>query len=167
LSVFAMPETTFACNAADEAAMSDIGAMIAKAVLASGGAVIYLQGTLGMGKTTLSRAIIQALGWADKVKSPTYTLVESYDLEPLTVAHFDLYRLADPEELEFMGIRDYDQPNTLCLVEWPDRGLGILPKADLTIELTEHQSGRQLGFTAHSPTGEQLCAEIQPQATAG
>lgn len=162
-----MPEPTFACEAVDEAAMSDIGATLAKAVRQTGGGVIYLQGTLGMGKTTLSRAIIQALGWTDKVKSPTYTLVESYDLPSITVAHFDLYRLADPEELEFMGIRDYDQPNTLCLVEWPDRGQGILPKADMTIELTDRSPGRRLNFTSHSPIGEQMRSVIEAEIMAG
>lgn len=104
------------------------------------GSVIYLQGTLGMGKTTLSRALVQGLGWQGRVKSPTYTLFEEYSLADTQVLHFDLYRLADAEELEFMGIRDLDAESSIWLVEWPDKGAGFLPPADILLTLTEGES---------------------------
>ena len=145
-------------TAADEAAMITLGARLAAA--REPGMVVYLNGELGMGKTTLSRGFIQSLGHSGAVKSPTYTLVEPYELVGLTVYHFDFYRLHDPEELEFMGIRDYFDGVNVCLVEWSERGEGILPPADLVINIEPEGSGRMLHISAASPLGKRVADQL-------
>jgi len=144
--------------AADEEAMLALGARLAEAT--GGRGVIYLHGDLGAGKTTLSRGIIRGLGHVGAVKSPTFTLVEPYEIGDLRAFHFDLYRLVDAEELEYLGIRDYFDGEALCLVEWPQRGAGVLPKADLDITISPQGAGRVLRLQAHSVRGSTWCAAL-------
>lgn len=149
---------------ANEAATVKIGKKLAnalKSVASDQGVVIFLHGTLGAGKTTFTRGVIQGLGHQGAVKSPTYTIVEPYEqLEPATW-HFDLYRLGDPEELEFMGIRDYLAPGNVCLVEWPERGAGILPEPDLDLTLTPTGEGRTLRMASRTGIGHALLEQVQ------
>ena len=121
------------------------------------GGILYLEGPLGAGKTTLVRGILRALGHQGSVKSPTYTLVESYEAGGLRLHHFDLYRLADPEELEYLGARDFFDADALCLVEWPSKGAGLLPAADLEIILECAGEGRRLTLLPRSAWGRRLC----------
>lgn len=143
---------------ADEQAMSDFGARIAR--ITQGHGLVFLEGNLGMGKTTLSRGIIRGLGHVGAVKSPTFTLVEPYEIGDVRAFHFDLYRLVDPEELEFLGIRDYFEDDALCLIEWPDKGAGFLPKPDLTITISPQDSGRSLTILSQGSRGEAWCAAL-------
>jgi len=143
---------------ADEQAMSDFGARIARVTRGHG--LIFLEGNLGMGKTTLSRGIIRGLGHVGAVKSPTFTLVEPYEIGDIRAFHFDLYRLVDPEELEFLGIRDYFEDDALCMIEWPDKGAGFLPKPDLTITISPQDSGRSLKILSQGSRGDAWCAAL-------
>ncbi len=143
---------------ANEDAMVVLGNRIAQ--VTQGHGIIFLDGDLGAGKTTLSRGIIRGLGHVGAVKSPTFTLVEPYEIGETRAFHFDLYRLVDPEELEFLGIRDYLEDDALCLIEWPQKGAGFLPKPDLTITISPHDSGRSLNLSPQGLRGESWCAAL-------
>lgn len=129
---------------------------------------VFLQGDLGAGKTTLSRYWLQARGHQGRVKSPTYTLVEPYELPDGRAYHFDLYRLNDPEELELIGIRDYMQDQqALLLIEWPSRGQPILGRPDWELSLTVAEDGsRQLSWAAHSAAGQQALNQLKARCGA-
>lgn len=147
---------------ADEKATVAFGQTLAKHCPA--GLNIHLYGDLGAGKTTLVRGLIQSFIPDTKVKSPTYTLVEDYDVSGSKnnpnqlkhLYHFDLYRLGDPEELEYMGGRDYFSEDAVCLIEWPQRGKGWLAEPDLEITLKYQEDGRNLEFQSHTDKGRLL-----------
>ena len=140
---------------ADEAATVDVGAKIGAGLTA--GDVVFLEGELGAGKTTFTRGVLRARGHTGAVKSPTYTLCEPYELDDThLVCHLDLYRLSDPEELEFLGFRDYLASGAIVLIEWPSCGEGWLPNPDLKIELSETGSGRALRVSALTINGSQV-----------
>lgn len=124
------------------------------------GIIVYLHGDLGAGKTTLTRGVVQGLGHKGNVKSPTYTLVEPYELPHWNVYHFDLYRLSDPEELEFMGIRDYFAENTCSFIEWPEKGQDFLPKADLQITIEYADTQRKIVFEAETKIAQSLLTHL-------
>ena len=118
------------------------------------GGVVYLDGNLGMGKTTLVRGLLRGLGYIGPVKSPTYTIVEPYELDAGEVYHFDLYRISDAEELEYMGIRDYFRDDVLCLVEWAEMGKGVLPEPDIIVHLDLVRSGRAVSIESKTAYGD-------------
>jgi len=144
---------------ADEAATEQFGAQLAQAL--APGLAIYLSGNLGAGKTALVRAVLRGLGYQGKVKSPTFTLVELYAISRLTIYHFDLYRFRDPNEWLEAGFRDYFGPDTICLVEWPEKAEGMLPPADLRITLQIQDFGRSVEIEAGTEAGTQCLTRLQ------
>ncbi|RDL42994.1 tRNA (adenosine(37)-N6)-threonylcarbamoyltransferase complex ATPase subunit type 1 TsaE [Marinomonas piezotolerans] len=135
-----------------EEAMELFGEKLAGALKQGG--VVYLDGNLGMGKTTLVRGLLRGLGYIGPVKSPTYTIVEPYELDGGEVYHFDLYRISDAEELEYMGIRDYFRDDVLCLVEWAEMGKGVLPEPDIIVHLDLVRSGRAVSIESKTAYGD-------------
>lgn len=142
----------------DAEAMETFGGRLASAC--NGRGVIYLEGDLGTGKTTLVRGLLRSLGYTGHVKSPTYTLIEPYELAQATIYHLDLYRLAAPEELEWLGFRDLTGAEVLLLIEWPERAAGALPVPDLTVSLLFSGEGRELSLTAHTPLGRRMADHL-------
>ncbi|BAF61887.1 conserved hypothetical protein [Candidatus Vesicomyidisocius calyptogenae] len=121
--------------------------------------VIYLEGDLGVGKTTFARGFIQFYGF-DQVKSPTYSLVESYINDKVNIHHFDCYRLGDAQELEYIGIREYLAPGHIQLIEWAELGKGMIAPTDMIIRITDHLDKHELQITTHTQVGNQLLACI-------
>lgn len=158
----------------DEEAMARLGKNLADSLYE--GSIIYLEGDLGAGKTTLVRGVLRALGHQGVVKSPTFTIVEPYSVEQVKIKvyntdesrndsrnriyHFDLYRLIDPEELEYIGIRDYLDGKAIALIEWPEKGRGVLPAADLSISITHQKQGRGIELEAHNDKGAAIVAGL-------
>ena len=125
------------------------------------GFTVFLHGDLGAGKTTFVRGVLQGLGYQGKVKSPTYTLVESYPFLNKTLYHFDLYRLMDEEEWEEAGFRDYFNANSICMIEWPEKAQSLLPQADIDVYLDHKTVGRDIRFQAHTPVAEQVLHQFE------
>lgn len=121
---------------------------------------IFLEGDLGTGKTSFVRGVLQAMGEKGKIKSPTYTIIESYQIDSWQVLHLDLYRLSDPEELAFLGLEDYFTENTVFFVEWPKKGDIMLPKPDLLLCYQFLAQGRELELTAFSSRAAPLLESV-------
>jgi len=155
------PDDTVRCSAhlADEAATLVFGARLARELVP--GMCFYLEGDLGAGKTTLVRGLLRALGYAGRVKSPTYTLAETYELPGFELYHFDLYRMHDPREWLDAGFRDLGD-QAVSLIEWPEKATGWLPAPDVIVRLAVVDEGRALTCEAASPRGarflEACCA---------
>lgn len=137
----------------DEAATLELGGALASGT--APGRVIHLRGDLGAGKTTVARGLLRALGYAGRVKSPTYTLVELYPLSSLNLYHFDFYRFKDQEEWLSSGFRDYFNPHSVCVVEWPERAGALLAPPDLEVrlEFDADTPGRRAVLQARSEAG--------------
>ena len=164
-------DSNFTLDLADEAATLAFGATLARAIQPN--LTIYLHGDLGAGKTTLVRGLLHALGHVGKVKSPTYTLVEPYEIKynvtsSLMMYHFDLYRFNDEEEWESAGFRDYFNANSVCVIEWPEKAQNVLPTPDLNITFSIKNVGENLGrsvnLSAHSILGQQCLHTISTQS---
>lgn len=139
----------------DDTSTLELGASVAR--LCRPPLVIHLRGDLGAGKTTFARGFIRALGHSGRVKSPTFSLQESYIVENTKLFHFDLYRIQDPGELEFIGIRDAaGEADSICLIEWPERGEGAIPKADIEVAFRHAGDGRHVDFRARSAEGRSV-----------
>ena len=141
-----------------EKEMLGLGAMLSRVLRGEG--VIHLSGGLGAGKTTLCRGVLRAMGHSGAVKSPTFTLVEPYQISDSEVYHFDLYRLADPSELDYIGIDEYFGKNKLCLIEWPEKAIGYLPQHDLDITIDVLVEKRIIEVRSNSRSGEKICTQL-------
>ena len=151
---------TLDVETSSEAETEALGGRLASAIRSR--QIMYLRGPLGAGKTTFVRGLLRGLGHTEAVKSPTFTLVEPYDIDDITLYHFDLYRVADPRELEFLALRDYIGSGNICIVEWPERGAGVLPPPDLDVMIRpSNNEGRALQLQAHTPAGEAVLGALR------
>jgi tRNA threonylcarbamoyladenosine biosynthesis protein TsaE len=145
----------------NEDAMLKLGSVLAHAL--EGHGALHITGELGAGKTTLCRGILRAMGHEGAVKSPTFTLVEPYRIDDTDVYHFDLYRLADPGELDYIGIDEYFDPANLCLIEWPEKAGGYLPQHDLEIGIDVSGEKRNIGIKPLTRHGETVCDRLEKE----
>ncbi|HQS58157.1 MAG: tRNA (adenosine(37)-N6)-threonylcarbamoyltransferase complex ATPase subunit type 1 TsaE [Gallionellales bacterium 35-53-114] len=145
-------------NLPDEAATATFAARFATTI--QPGMVIYLRGDLGAGKTTLVRALLNALGYQGRVKSPTYTLLEQYEVAGLQLRHFDLYRFRDASEWEAAGFGDEFDGSNICLMEWPDKAAGLIPPADIEIFFEILPEGRNISLHARTDTGRECLKSL-------
>ena len=159
-----MSDSPLAFSGIDETRLGAIARGLSMVV--RDGGVIHLVGTLGAGKTTFARALLTALGVGSRVKSPTYSLIESYEAGALGVQHLDLYRIADPEEVEWLGLRDFAEPQ-LWLIEWPERAVGWIPVADLVVRLSHAGAARDLVLDAATPKAGVWLDRIRPTMQLG
>ena len=149
----------------DENATAQLARQLAPALVDGG--VLYLRGELGAGKTTFARALLRALGVGERVKSPTYSLLERYQVNGRDAFHLDLYRIANPRELEWLGLDELEAPHAIVLIEWPERGLGALPAADLEVALEHDGAGRRGCLRPLSPRGGAWMAALQAAGISG
>jgi len=143
----------------DETAMLRFGAQLADAL--GGRGAVLISGDLGAGKTTLCRGLLRQMGHEGSVKSPTFTLVEPYEIEGVCVYHFDLYRLSHPDELDYVGIDEYFSNETLCLVEWPEKADGSLPSHDLELAIDVAGEKRNIRIGSNSQHGTIICESLK------
>lgn len=142
----------------DEMRMLKLGAALARAC--NDHAILFLKGQLGAGKSTLVRGFLRALGITESIKSPTYSLVESYLIDQRYLFHFDFYRLNSADELENIGFHDYVLPNAICLIEWPENVLSALPQPDLACDITLQLPGRKVSITAYTDSGHRILSAL-------
>jgi len=151
-----MPQDSIQVNLPDSRVTEVLGAALAHSLpTLSAGAVLYLQGELGSGKTTCARSLLRTLGVTGPVRSPTYTLVDTYRLTNLNCAHIDLYRIQSAAEVEELGLRELTGAQSLMLIEWPENGGTGVPAADLQLQLQYLREGRSACLSAAGPTGRQ------------
>ena len=143
----------------NEEATLDLGRKLAPQL--APGMLIKLRGSLGAGKTTFTRGILRGLGFEGRVKSPTYSLVELYELSRLDLYHFDFYRFEDPNELIESGLQDAFNETNVCIIEWPEKADKLLPAADIGVTLSMTDSGRTAILTAHSENGKSCLRQLQ------
>ncbi|PUA20334.1 tRNA (adenosine(37)-N6)-threonylcarbamoyltransferase complex ATPase subunit type 1 TsaE [Glaciimonas sp. PCH181] len=153
----------FTLHLHDEAGTIALGAALSRALVP--GLTIYLHGDLGAGKTALTRALLHAAGYSGHVKSPTYTLVEPYtvnlNLQAVDVMHFDLYRMASPEEFLEAGFREHFNETNICIVEWPEKAENVLPTPDINVTLSVSGEGRDVKLHGVSDKGSQCLARLK------
>jgi len=154
-----VPDLSFV--AIDEPALARLAHTLAPAL--RDGGVVHLSGPLGAGKTTFARALLGALGVQARVKSPTYSLIESYECDGLGIQHLDLYRIAGAGEVEWLGLRDYAAERQLWLIEWPERAPGVIPAADLVVHLAHAGESRDVRFAAATAAGSAWLKVLEVQ----